>query len=649
MLDIDSISLQYGPKIIFDEISANITARDRIALVGSNGAGKSTLLKIILNQVEPDSGRINRANYVTVGYLPQDGIVSKGKPLYKEVESAFEDILSIKAQIVSANARLDELSTHSEEYYDLLDVLGALEHRLEDLDAARLKSKIETVLLGLGFHMEDMDRDCGEFSGGWQMRIALAKLLLREPSLLLMDEPTNHLDLPSQRWLERYLKRYEGALIIISHDRAFLDELCNRTFALSMGNLEIYAGNYSYFEKESVARKELLLKAYKNQQKEIEKTQDFINRFRYKASKAKQVQSRIKALDKKERIEIENEESRIKFSFPKAPHSGHKVVELINVSKAYDDFVVFKNLNFRLERGDRVAIVGANGAGKTTLAKVVAGIELLTTGERIVGNKVSISYFAQHQADAMDPEKTVLETIEQAGLGIPSMPYRSILGAFLFRGDDVFKKTKVLSGGEKCRLALASLLVQKANFLILDEPTNHLDMKSKKMLQEALIDYEGCILVVSHDRAFLDPLVNKVLEVSKNGTRMFLGNVSEYLEKIEDEEKNIPHPEQNQEITKNVISPKEKRKQNVLKRESLEPLRKKNKELEEIVQKLEKRKTELETLMLDPNFFSSQNEETQKALQEHQQIEKLLEKRMEEWLESTEQLAKLDLEDNFDT
>lgn len=542
MIDIDSLSLSYSTKVLFDSISANIGARDRIGLVGSNGAGKSTFLKILMGQTEPESGKVNCANYVTVGYLPQDGIITYGKSLFKEVESAFDNILLIKKQLEDANLRLDDLMPDNEEYYDLLEVIGALEHRLEDLDAARLKSKIEKVLMGLGFSIPDMDRDCAEFSGGWQMRIALAKLLLREPSLLLLDEPTNHLDLTSLRWVENYLKKYEGALMIISHDRAFLDELCTRTFALSMGRLEVYAGNYSYYETESALRKEMILKAYKNQQKSLEKTQQFIDRFRAKASKASQVQSRIKAMAKVERIEIEDEESGINFRFPKAPTSSQKVLEIKNVCKAFDDLVVFKNVNFRLEKGDRVAVVGVNGAGKTTLAKVLAGVEPMTSGERLVGQKVQISYFAQHQADALDPEKTVLEVIERAATADKIMPLRSILGAFLFRGDEAFKKTKVLSGGEKCRLALACLLVQQANCLVLDEPTNHLDMRSKKKLQEALMAYEGTLLIVSHDRAFLDPLVNKVLEVSRNGTRIFLSNVTEYLEKIENEVVTTPTP-----------------------------------------------------------------------------------------------------------
>lgn len=635
MIDIDSLTLSYSSKVLFDGISANIGARDRIGLVGSNGAGKSTFLKILMGLSDAESGTINRANFVTIGYLPQDGIVAIGKTLFKEVESAFDNILNIQKQLEDANLRLDDLMPDNEEYYDLLEIIGALEHRLEDLDAVRLKSKIEKVLMGLGFSMSDMNKDCGEFSGGWQMRIALAKLLLREPSLLLLDEPTNHLDLTSLRWVENYLKKYEGALIIISHDRAFLDELCTRTFALSLGKLEVYAGNFSYFERESVLRKEQILKAYKNQQKSLEKTQQFIDRFRSKASKASQVQSRIKAIAKIDRIEIEQEESTINFRFPKAPQSAQKVLELKNISKAYNDFVVFKNINFKLEKGDRFAVVGVNGAGKTTFAKVLAGVEPLTSGERLLGQKVQISYFAQHQGDTLDPEMGVLEVLENAATADKIMPLRAILGAFLFRGDDAFKKTKVLSGGEKCRLALACLLVQQANCLVMDEPTNHLDMKSKKKLQDALLAYEGTLFIVSHDRAFLDPLVNKVLEISRNGTRVFLGNVSEYLEKIENEAP-ITSPT-------NTISTPTKASTSSFKDQQKEVnnLKKKSKELEDLIQNLEAEKTALEETLSNPEFFTQGNVSNE-AIQKHLAVEKKLEQAMKEWVDTVEKLKESD-------
>ena len=374
-----------------------------------------------------------------------------------------------------------------------------------------------------------MPRKTDEFSGGWQMRIALAKLLLSSPSLLLLDEPTNHLDVESQAWLEAFLRRYHGALLIVSHDRAFLDSLITRTFEVYQGALTVYTGNYTNYESQSVERRAQLEKAYVKQQRELAKTQLFIDRFRAKSTKAKQVQSRIKALDKVERIEIEQEEDSMGFSFPSPPRSGQIVIEVKNLQKSYDDLEVIHSANIRIERGDRIAVVGVNGAGKTTLAKVLAGVEPYQSGERIVGHNTAISYFAQHQADELDPELDVFETLERVAKTRNNTSLRTILGSFLFRGDDVFKKVKVLSGGERNRVALAKMLVQPANFLILDEPTNHLDIRSQDVLRRALKEYSGAFLIVSHNRDFVDTIVTKVLEVRKDGLSLHPGNVSDYI------------------------------------------------------------------------------------------------------------------------
>lgn len=599
---------------------------DRIALVGSNGAGKSTFMKILLGEMQADCKEIEKANYVTLGYLPQEGIVAKGKSIFKEVESAFEDVIAIQRHLKQANERLEKLDPSSQDYFELLEILGGLEHRLEDLEAHKIKSKVEKVLLGLGFKISDMERDCGEFSGGWQMRIALAKLLLYAPSLLMLDEPTNHLDLPSQRWLEAYLSSYDGALLIISHDRAFLDSLCNRTFALSLGKLENYAGNYSFYEQESLLRTELREKAYLNQQRALAKQERFIERFRAKSSKAKQVQSRIKQLEKIEKIALDKEEKRIHFSFPKAPASGHVVLQMKNVCKSFGQLVVYKNLDFKLEAKDRVAVVGLNGTGKSTLARIIAGLEPIDSGQKTFGHNVKFSYFAQQQADALDPRNQVIEVIENAANSISGINLRTILGAFLFRGEDVFKKVSVLSGGEKCRLALACLLVQKANFLILDEPTNHLDMASKAMLQEALLRYEGTLLIVSHDRAFLDPIVNKVLEVSQEGTRLYLGNVSEYLERVENNQPSIPL---NENKVKKEQSLKTLRKENAQRRETLKPLKKEVKELETRISEAEQEKARLGELLNDPEFFKKS--ESAQTVQKYHALEKRIEKAYEQW------------------
>lgn len=533
MIALQKIRLQYGERYLYKDISATIGTSDRIGLVGSNGAGKSTLLKVLCGLEEVDGGKVDKANYVTFGYLPQDGIEMHGRTLFKETELAFADVLGLKAKVEEAEERLDEMDTSSEEFYETLELIGAWEHRLEDLDAGKLPSRIESVLLGLGFSSSDMHRKTEEFSGGWQMRIALAKLLLANPSLLLLDEPTNHLDVTSQKWLEDFLLRYDGSLIMISHDRGFLDIICNRTFELSMGSLHVYSGNYSVFETQSAERKELQMKAYKSQQKEIQQAEQFINRFRAKASKAKQAQSRIKALDKIERIQIEKEEDGVSFSFAPPPRSGQTVINLVDISKSYGDLPVIRDANLRIERGDRIVVVGVNGAGKTTIAKVIAGVEPFQSGEREIGQSTHISYFGQHQADELDKSLTVLATLEESAEGKNTTNIRSILGTFLFRGDDVFKKVSVLSGGERNRLALAKMLARSANFLILDEPTNHLDMRSQDALQNALQEYTGAYLIVSHNRAFVDPLATKVLEIRKDGLSLFPGNVSDYLRHLE--------------------------------------------------------------------------------------------------------------------
>ena len=493
---------------------------------------------MLLGELEPDKGRVEVPAYVSLGYLPQDGIEVSGKTLFEEVQTAFEDVLSLQSKINAADEEMLEMDTSSEEYYELIDLVGEWEHKLEDFEPEKMRSKIEKMMLGLGFSMGDLDRDTVEFSGGWQMRIALAKLLLKEPSLLLLDEPTNHMDILSQHWLEQYLQRYEGSIIVISHDRAFLDSITNRTLHLSMGELNSYSGNYSFYEREHGARKDQIRKARDNQQKEIARQKEFINKFRSNGKKASMVQSRIKALDKVERIEVPKEEKRMYFRFPTPPVGSAKVIELEEVTKTYGDIQVFDKLDFHIEKGDRIAIVGVNGAGKSTLARILAGVEPYQSGERSTGINTEIAYFAQQQTDELNSEFTVLEEVQKAAFdaGNKETNPRAVLGALLFSGDDALKKTSVLSGGERNRLALAKMLMQKANTLILDEPTNHLDILSKEVLQDAVKLFEGTVILVSHDRYFLDPLVNKVLEVRKDGTRMLTCNVSEYIDRLEREE-----------------------------------------------------------------------------------------------------------------
>ena len=641
MIQLRNLKLQYGERFIFRDATASIGNKDRIGLVGSNGAGKTTLLKILADQEELDGGLVDKAKYVTVGYLPQDGIIAADRSLYEEAESAFENVLTLTSKVDEASILLHSLNTNSKDYHEILELIGTWERELENHDVEKLPSRIESVLHGLGFEQSDMKRQTSEFSGGWQMRIALAKLLLASPSLLLLDEPTNHLDIISQRWLENYLKRYEGAILMVSHDRAFLDELCKQTFELSQGNLNVYQGGYSYFEEQSKIRKDQLIRSFKNQQKEIERTEKFIDRFRYKASKASQVQSRIKALDKVERIEIETEENSIAFSFPPAPRSGQTIMELENLCKSYGDLKVIENATIRIERGDRLAVVGVNGAGKSTLAKVIAAVEPFQSGIRKPGHNTIISYFAQHQADELSPSYTVLETLERTNSGQNTTQLRSALGAFLFHGDDVFKKTSVLSGGERNRLALAKILTQQANFLILDEPTNHLDMRSQEALQRALENYEGAFIIVSHNRAFVDRIVNKTLEVRKDGLSLFPGNVSDYLRHLEKLD-NGSQPKANavsSQSSKSVskISPKERRQKRAALVTALSPLKKRSSELEALISQLETSQELLESKMADPTFFKTGD--AREAMVAHERDRIALEKNYEEWSGLSDRIA----------
>ena len=536
MFLIKEVTLSYGAKVLFNEISETIGPRDRIALVGSNGSGKTTLLRLLMGEESPGSGSIEKPDYATVGYLPQDGISASGRSLREEAGKAFSDANALKVKLDEAEVELGEMDPDTEEFYDLIDLMGAWEEQLAAYEPEKMNARIDKVFTGMGFSKEDMDRQVDEFSGGWQMRIALGKLLLQGPSLLILDEPTNHLDVVAQNWLEHYLKHYQGAILVISHDRAFLETVTERTMELKMGELINYKGNYTFYLKESAARKERQRKAYVSQKKEIEKEKEFINRFRSNIKKAAMVQSRIKALEKMPLIKPEAEEKKIYFRFPPSPPASHKVVEIEGLRKAYDELEVFNGLDLRIEKGDRIAVVGVNGAGKSTLARILAGVEPFQEGNRDVGVNTVIGYFAQHQAEELNPANEVLAEVEQVCENNPDANPRAALGALLFSGNDVFKKTSVLSGGERNRVALAKLLMKPCNFLIMDEPTNHLDIRSKEVLQEALNLFEGTALIVSHDRSFLDGVVTKVLEISTRKARMLTCNVTEYMEKLEVDE-----------------------------------------------------------------------------------------------------------------
>lgn len=535
MIILKDVSLAYGDKVIFNEINATIGQRDRIGLVGVNGSGKSTLIKALLSEAEIDGGGIEKPGYVTLGYLPQDGIEVSGKTLFEEAQSAFADTLTLQAKIDEASEKMYEMDPEEDEYYELIDTIGEWEQQLEDHEPEKMKSRIERILIGLGFAQTDLERDTGEFSGGWQMRIALAKLLLQNPSLLLLDEPTNHLDILSQHWLEKYLEGYHGSLMVISHDKAFLNTVTNKTYQLKFGELYTYNGNYSFYEKAAAERVATQRKKADNQDKEIKRQKEFINRFRSNQKKASMVQSRIKQLDKVERVEVEREEKKMFFRFPEPPAASRKVIELHGIHKKYGDLEVFRGLDLRIDKGDRIAVVGVNGAGKSTLARILAGTEKIDSGERDCGVNTVVGYFAQQQAEELDPTKTVLEEVELAANNDPNMNPRAALGAMLFSGGEQHKSIDVLSGGERNRVALAKMLMRPANCIILDEPTNHLDLRSKEVLQDAIKLFPGTMILVSHDRDFLDPVVNKVLEVRPDGSRMLTCNVSEYIARIEEE------------------------------------------------------------------------------------------------------------------
>ncbi len=538
MLAVKNLRVEFGPRVIFKNLTFSIGEKERIAFAGHNGAGKSTLMKCIGGALQPNGGEITKPKHFRIGYLPQEGIHIKGISLYDEAESAFAETKEIQNKIDRYAAELEKLDPRSAPFSDLLEKIGELELLLDGHDPARMKPRIESILSGLGFKKSDLDRDCGEFSGGWQMRIAMAKLFLAEPEILLLDEPTNHLDIGAQRFMESYLHSYKGAIILISHDRSMMDGLTTRTIAFHHGRAEEFTGNYSSYETQLKERQDTLRKQKVAQDREIAKTEQFINRFRAQANKASQVQSRIKQLAKIERIQIDAEDAVMSFRFPDPPASTHLVAKLEKAAQQYGDLTVFRDLDLEVTRGEKIAIVGPNGAGKSTFCRMITGEEAPSSGQHNLGPKSLPSFFNQNHADELDPDLTIIETVEQIATRGAAMSARDVLGCFLFKGDDVFKKIGVLSGGERSRVALVRMLVRPANFLILDEPTNHLDMQSQDILQRALIDYPGTLLIVSHNRHFLDPIVQKTMEFRPNeDPRTFAGNLTYYLDKTEADEK----------------------------------------------------------------------------------------------------------------
>ena len=529
MIQLSSAGKRFGPKLLFENLNWLITPQDRVGLVGANGTGKSTLLKI-LGDIEPlDYGAITCAKNTTFGYLPQDGLRLEGRTVFDECMSVFSNLLAMEKEMEELAHKMGELDPSSSEYAQVADRYQTISSHFRVHDGYALDSQAGTVLDGLGFRKEDWTRYTEEFSGGWQMRIALAKLLLSKPNLLLLDEPTNHLDLETRNWLEEYLLQYPFAYVLISHDRYFLDVTVDRIIEIWNKGVHFYSGNYERYLQQKQERRDSLVAAYKNQRERIEQLEAFINRFRYQATKAKQVQSRIKELEKIERIEIPTEEKTIHFTFPQPNSSGRSVAEGCAIVKSYGPKEVFRDVSFNIQRGDRIALVGVNGAGKSTLIKLLAGVEPLTAGELKFGHNVEPDYFAQDQYKELDPSRRMLDDLSEVAGQKSMTELRGLLGSFLFSADDVFKPIGVLSGGERNRYALARMLLHPSNFLLLDEPTNHLDLRAKDVLLESLEKYNGTVVFVSHDRYFIDKLATRIFEVGNGRVEVFPGNYEDYL------------------------------------------------------------------------------------------------------------------------
>src|SRR5215468_912313 len=528
MIQLSGAGKRFGHKLLFQNADWLITPQDRIGLVGANGTGKSTLMKILAGLETLDYGSITIAKGISAGYLPQDGLTLSGQTVFAECMSVFDELRGMEHEMEELTRRMSEIPHDSPQYTQVAERFHRVEHEFQTRDGYAIEAKVGTVLTGLGFRKEDWTRLTDEFSGGWQMRIALARLLLQKPNLLLLDEPTNHLDLEARNWLEEYLNEYPYAFLLISHDRYFLDVTVNKTVEIWNQQLFFYTGNYDKYLAEKTQRREQLEAAYRNQRERIEQLEVFINRFRYQATKAKQVQSRIKELERMERIEIPPEEKTIHFSFPQPKPSGRIVAEFKNVAKSYGTKEVFRDVNFMIERGDRIALVGVNGAGKSTLIRLLGGTEPLTGGEYKLGYNVQFDYFAQDQYKELDQDARILDDLGKVAASSRETDLRNLLGCFLFSGDDVFKRIGVLSGGERNRYALLRMLLHPANFLLLDEPTNHLDMRAKDVLLEALSKYAGTVVFVSHDRYFIDKLATRVFEIGDGRVEVYPGNYEDY-------------------------------------------------------------------------------------------------------------------------
>lgn len=650
MISIEGLSVAFGGNTLFDNITYVINKKDRIALVGKNGAGKSTMLKIIAGLQAPTSGSVNMPKDLTVGYLPQQMNLSDTRTVMEEAEQAFSHIFELQSRIERMNTELSERTDYESEYYqELIERVSNANEQLALIGASNYQAEIEKTLIGLGFTREDFGRDTSEFSGGWRMRIELAKLLLQRPDVLLLDEPTNHLDIESIQWLESFLSTRANAVVLVSHDRAFIDNVTTRTIEISLGRIYDYQVNYSRYVVLRQERLEQQMRAYENQQKQIQDTEAFIERFRYKATKSVQVQSRIKQLAKLERVEVDEvDTSRLNLKFPPVPRSGDYPIIAEGVGKNYGSHVVFSNATFTIKRGEKVAFVGKNGEGKSTLVKCIMG-EIPYTGTLKIGHNVKIGYFAQNQASLLDESITVFDTIDRVAVGDIRTKIRDILGAFMFGGEASDKKVKVLSGGEKTRLAMIRLLLEPVNLLILDEPTNHLDMRTKDVLKQAIRDFNGTVILVSHDREFLDGLVSKVYEFGGGQVREHLGGIYDFLEsrKLDslrelEQRATVSKTEKDGNISKDSASSAKSEDSKLSygeQKEFARRLRKAEKvvaDIESEIAGLEKRIAEVEEKLATPDGAADTS-----LYELHGQLKKQLDDVMWKWSEASEVLDKL--------
>ncbi len=647
MIMMNGIGFGFGGRMLMESLSLHVRPRDRLGLVGPNGSGKTTLMRIIAGEIEGFEGSVSRRKGLTVGLLPQEGIYDRGRSVFDAAVDTFADLIGLERDVERLTTEAAEASGARQ--HELLQRAGELQTDYEKRGGFDFRARTAEILTGLGFFKEDFEREIGTLSGGWQMRVALARLLLQAPDILLLDEPTNHLDLPALIWFESFIATYPGAVVAVSHDRCFLDRTVRRVAELNMRRMDIYNGNYSYYEVEKEKRLELLMNRIANQDREVRRTEQFIERFRYKATKARQVQSRIRMLEKMERIESPEETKKLTFSFRTRAKSGRVVMQLTGVSKAYGEKLVLENVNLTVNRGDRVAIIGANGLGKSTLMRVLAG-RTDFTGDRKPGHNVSVNYFSQDQYELLSPDKTVIEeATESCGEGFTGS-VRSLLGVFLFSGDDVEKKVRVLSGGEKSRLLLAKMMANPANFILLDEPTNHLDPQSREMLEEVLGHYDGTMCFVSHDRYFINRLATMVVDITASGVEQYMGNYEDYVEQKDlrsrggDAENGREQGAADAAAASNRRAARRDRARFILeKSRALGPLKKAIADTEQEIHNLESRATEIETLLADPATYND-SEKARFLPAELKSVKRHLELSLARWESLSEELSDKEVE-----